>query len=246
MEEADKATGLSSGGGGSVDSVQLMGYVRKPASPAYDDERKMIRNASIGLIVKHPKEASDSIRQIAEQAGGYLVSSETYGGDNASSASLIIRVPVNKFEDVRAKIIKLGLRIENEKLDAQDVTKQYVDLSARLRNLHAQETQYLGILKQARTVKDTVEVSDKLNDVRSQIEQQQAEFDALSKQIEMVALSISLRAEAEVQVFGLNWRPLYQLKLAVRDGLDAIGDYGATTDRLWRRSYSLFRPCCYG
>jgi Domain of unknown function (DUF4349) len=117
--------------------------------------------------------------------------------------------------------------MENEKLEAQDVTKQYVDLAARLRNLRAQETQYLGILKQARTVKDTVEVSDKLNDVRGQIEQQQAEFDALSKQVETVAMTISLHAEAEAQVFGLHWRPLYQLKLAARDGIDGIGDYAA-------------------
>jgi hypothetical protein len=88
--------------------------------------------------------------------------------------------------------------------------------------------QYLGILKQAKTVKDTLEVSDKLNDVRGEIERQQAEFDALSKQVETVALTISLRAEAEAKVFGLNWRPLYQLKLAVRQGVDGIGDYAAT------------------
>ena len=94
-----------------------------------------------------------------------------------------------------------------------------------MRNLRAQETQYLGILKQARTVKDTVEVSDKLNEVRGEIEQQQAEFDALSKQVSTVALTVSLRGEAEAQLFGLHWRPLYQLKLAVRDGIDGIGDY---------------------
>jgi hypothetical protein len=96
-----------------------------------------------------------------------------------------------------------------------------------LRNLRAQEQQYLGILKQARTIKDTVEVSDKLNEVRSQIEQQQGEFEFLSKQVETIALTISLHAEAEAQVFGLHWRPLYQLKVAARDGIDGVGDYAA-------------------
>jgi hypothetical protein len=76
-----------------------------------------------------------------------------------------------------------------------------VDQAAKLRNLHAQETQYLGILKQAKTVKDTLEVSEQLNEVRSDTEQQQAEFDALSKQVETIALTISLHAEAEAQVF---------------------------------------------
>jgi hypothetical protein len=49
----------------------------------------------------------------------------------------------------------------------------------------------------------------------------------LSKQVETVALTVSLRAEAEAQVFGLRWRPLYQLKVAARDGIDGIGDYAS-------------------
>jgi hypothetical protein len=178
------------------------------------------------LLVKNPKEASEKVRALAEQAGGFLISSET-GGENATSASLTVRVPAEKFEQVRAQIARVGLRVESEKLEAEDVTKQYVDLAARLRNLRAQETQYLGILKQAKTVKDTLGVSDKLNEVRGEIEQRQAEFDVLSKQVETVALTVSLRAESEAQVFGLHWRPLYQLKVAARDGVDGIGDYAA-------------------
>jgi len=179
------------------------------------------------LVVKSPRDTSEKIRLLTEHAGAFLVSSETYGEQKASNASLQIRVPTTKFEEVRSEIRKLGLRLESEKIEAQDVTKQYVDQSARLRNLHAQETQYLGILKQAKTVKDTLEVSDKLNEIRGEIEQQQAEFDALWKQVETVALTISLRAESDAQVFGLQWRPLYQLKLAARQGLDSIGDYVA-------------------
>jgi hypothetical protein len=187
----------------------------------------MVRNASVDLIVRRPKQAFDTIRQLAEQAGGFLESAEVRGGEDAPSAALTIRVPVGKFEEVRAKVAKLGVRTESEKLEAQDVTKQYVDLSARLRNLRAQEGQYLGILKQARTIKDMVEMSDKLNEIRGQIERQTAEFDALSKQVETVALTVLLSAEADVQVFGLHWRPLYRLKEALRDGLDGIGNYAS-------------------
>jgi len=143
--------GAGGGSGGDRDAVY-----------AFDDGRKMVRTASMDLLVKSPKEASEKIRLLATQAGGFLTSSETYGGESASSASMAIRIPVDKFELIGAEISKLGVRVESEKLEAQDVTKQYVDLSARLHNFHAQEAQYLGILKQAKTVKDTVEVSDKL------------------------------------------------------------------------------------
>jgi aspartate oxidase len=105
------------------------------------------------------------------------------------------------------------------------VTKEYVDREARLRNLSAQETQYLGIMKRATTVKDTLEVSEKLSQVRGQIEQQQAEFAALSKQIETVAIAVTLHAEADAKIFGLHWRPLYALKVAARDGVEALANY---------------------
>jgi Domain of unknown function (DUF4349) len=77
-------------------------------------------------------------------------------------------------------------------------------------------------------VRDTLEISDKLNEVRGAIEERQAEFETLSKQAETVVFNISLRAESDAQVFGLNWRPLYQLKIAAREGLDGLAEYVAS------------------
>ena len=199
---------------------------------AASEDRKLVRTGSMDLVVKNPSEAAEKIRQLADRMGGFLQSSQVTGGSNSVSASVTIRVPATRLEEARSEIRKLGLRVEADRLEAQDVTKDYVDREARLRNLRAQEAQYLGILKQAKTVKDTLQVSDKLNDVRSEIEQQQAEFEALSKQVEMVALSVSVRAEADVQAFGLRWRPLYQLKLAAREGMQSLADYATAMTSL--------------
>jgi Domain of unknown function (DUF4349) len=215
-------------------SVQLASLAQSaapppPASTAPDDsDRKLVRSDSLDLVVKHPAETAEQIRQLATRLGGFLVTSEVSGDPHLPSASLTIRVPAAQFEQARAEIRKLGLHVESERVEAQDVTRQYVDQQAHLRNLRAEEQQYLLILKRANTVKDTLEVSDKLSEVRGEIEQQQAEFDALSKQVETVAITVSLRAEADTQVMGLHWRPLYRLKVAARDGLDGLGDYAGT------------------
>ena len=212
--------------------LQTMSFVSEPqAQPApqnEDADRKMVRTCSLDLVVRKPAEIAEKIRSLAEGMGGFLVGSQVSGGPDATNGSLTIRVPANRFEEARTEIRGLGLRVESEKVDAQDVTRQYVDQEANLRNLRAEEGQYLAILKHASTVKDTLEVSEKLGGVRGQIEQQQAEFETLSKQIETVALTISLQAEAEARVFGLNWRPLYQMKLALRDGLDGLANYAST------------------
>jgi Domain of unknown function (DUF4349) len=230
------------GGGGSGESVRgLTDKVRVATmsmngAPAADgqgeEDRKLTRTCTMDLVVKVPAEVAQKIRQMAEQMGGYLENSQINGSQSAGSASLTIRVPATRIEEARGEIRKLGLRVESDRLEAQDVTKDYVDLEARLRNLHAQEQQYLLIMKRASTVKDTLEVSEQLNEVRGQIEQEQAEFNALSKQVETVAITVSLSAEADAQVFGISWRPLYRLKMAARDGLDGLGDYLATMTAL--------------
>ena len=186
--------------------------------------RKIIRTSSLEMVVQHPSETAEKIAALAESMGGYVESADG-GGQNATAGRLTIRVPAVRFEQARTQIRNLGLRVENESVNAQDVTRQYVDQDASIRNLRAEESQYLLILKQATTVKDLLAVSEKLSEVRGQIEQQQAEFNALSKQIETVSISISLRREAEAQVLGLNWRPGYQLKLALRDGLESVANY---------------------
>ena len=199
-----------------------------PASPQMEADRKMVRTGFVDLIVQKPAETADKIRRLAESLNGFLVESQVGGGQDATSGSLTIRVPASRFEDARAEIRKLGLRVQSERIEAKDVTRQSVDEEANLRNLHAEEGQYLAILRQAKTVKDTLDVSEKLSQVRGQIEQQQAEFETLSKQIETAAISISLESEAEARVFGMSWRPLYQVKLAVRDGLDGLANYAST------------------
>jgi cell division protein FtsL len=190
-------------------------------------ERKMVGTSALELIVANPAQALEKIRILAEQLGGYLQSSQLGGNQSSPNASVTIRVPATQLEEARTEIKKLAARIESEDTEARDVTKEYVDMEARLRNLRVEEAQYLSIMKRANTVKDTLEVSGKLSNVRGQIEQQQAEFEALSKQVETVAITVALHSEAEAQVFGLHWRPLYELKLAARDGLDGLASYVA-------------------
>jgi hypothetical protein len=197
--------------------------------------RQVIRTASLEMEVKSPVAAVDQIRALAERMGGFMLESNAGNDDSSPTASIAIRVPVSRYEETRAELKRLALHMEGEHVNASDVTKEYADKQARLRNLAAEETQYLAIMKRANTVKDTLEVSAKLTEVRGEIEKQQAEFAALAKQVQTVAIEVSLRAEADAQVFGLHWRPLYELKVAARDGLQSLANYLAViTTALFR------------
>jgi hypothetical protein len=210
--------------GSSLHAARVSTSLASPPPPHVALDRKLIRNTVIDLVVTNPADQVEKIRLLAEQLGGFLVKSETSGTKDSTTASITLRVPASHYGELRDHIRKLG-QVDNERLAAEDASEQYVDQKARLRNLQAQEEQYLAILKQARTVKDTLEVSDKLNEVREQIEKQRAEFEMLSKQVETVEITVSLHTESAEQSFGIHWRPSIELKLAAMQGLEGLADY---------------------
>ena len=216
------AEGIIGGVPGGVAAIEKGGTLAEP------DYRKIVRTSSLTLIVEKPSETARRIQQLAESAGGFLTNWDANGSQNATSASLMIRVPVAGYDTTRNSILRLAQSVENERVQAEDVSRRYVDEAARLRNLRAQEAQYLAILKLARTVKDTLEVSEKLNQVQGDIEQQQSEFNDLSKQVDLVAITVWLRKEPEAQVFGLPWRPAYEMKFAARQGVEGLLDYSTS------------------
>ena len=75
-----------------------------------------------------------------------------------------------------SQIKSVAVSVDREDVEAHDVTREYIDLDARLRNAQAEEARYLEILKRATTVKDTLEGAEKLSNVRGRIEQLQGEM----------------------------------------------------------------------
>jgi hypothetical protein len=186
--------------------------------------RKIIRNGSLELLVNDVGQAVLKIQSIVAGAGGFVEKS-TQTNSGGHTAVITVRVPAPRLDQVIADTKKLATNVDRENVEVRDVTRDYIDLDARLRNAQAEEAAYLQIMKRATTIKDTLEVTEKLSDVRGRIEQMQGEMKFLTAQIEMSSLEVSLRSEAEAAVAGIRWRPLRQAKIAVRDMLSGLADW---------------------
>jgi hypothetical protein len=220
-------TSRGGGGGGSVSRNYRQEVKLALAAPDEPDtlaERKIIRNGSIELLVSDVGQSITKIGSIVRAAGGYVEKS-TQTNSGGHSASTTVRVPAARLDQVIADIKRLATTVDRESVEARDVTREYIDLDARLRNAQAEEAQYLLILKRATTIKDTLDVTEKLSDVRGRIEQMQGEMKFLTAQIDMSSLEISLRAESDAAVAGIHWRPLRQAKIAVGEMLSGLADW---------------------
>jgi hypothetical protein len=224
------ATPSHGGGGGNPEAPASSGLtdsaanvVLASASTPETLPRKTIRNGSLDLLVNDVAQSLDKISSIAAAAGG-SVEKSTQTNSGLRTAFLRIRVPSERLDQTIANIKHLATLVERENAEVRDVTREYVDLDARLRNAQAEETQYLQILKRATTIKDTLDVTEKLSDVRGRIEEMQGEMKLLTNQIDLSSLEISLHAEAEATA-GIHWRPLVQAKIAVNDMLSGLTDW---------------------
>jgi hypothetical protein len=188
------------------------------------DNRKLVRTGSLDLLVNDVGQSIGKIGSLVSALGGFVEkSSQTNSGGH--SASITVRVPAARLDQAIAQIKDLATTVDRESVEVQDVTRQYIDLDARLRNAQAEETQYLQILKRATTIKDTLDVTEKLSDVRGRIEQMQGEMKFLTAQIDLSTLEISLRAEADAAVAGIHWRPLRQAKVAASEMISGMADW---------------------
>jgi len=210
------------GGGGGRDKIALYAQLAAPAAP----DKKLIHNAELELVVGDVRAAAEQIRKLVDLNHGEIDKLEirdTTGG--SVSATLAVRVPASGLENALAEFKKVGVRTEREQVSTRDVSREFYDNEAHMRNLRAEEQQYLLIMKQAHTVKDTLEVSEKLSDVRDRIERLQAQIQLMTHDIEMSVVTIALTQESEARAFGIRWRPLYNAKVAVRDLLEGLGDW---------------------
>ena len=208
-----------------VAGAGTMGRSASATPEAATDFRKVIQTGNMELVFPNPADGLEKIARLCSSLGGYVESSTLLGSGEQASAELTLRVPAGRFEEAREQIRRLAKKVEKESVKTSDVTGQYVDRQASLRNFRAEEEQYLQILRQSGTIKDTLAVAERLAEVRGELERTQGELAALSHQVEMSTLSISLRAEPIPTEPSILWRPAEVIRGALHDSGQDLADY---------------------
>ncbi|MFC1907515.1 DUF4349 domain-containing protein [Chloroflexota bacterium] len=195
---------------------------------AVNEERMIIRNGDMSLVVKDVVEARDEIARLAASLGGYVVSSGISGEEEGMRGNIAVRVPDDKFEEALSALRNLAVRVRSENTGSRDVTEEYVDLGSRLKNAEATESQYLEVLEKATDVEDILRVYERLSQVRREIEQLKGQMQYLERTSSMSLISVSLRPEASAKpLASAGWSALEILKSAVR-GIVTFGQWLVT------------------
>ncbi len=193
-------------------------------------ERLVIRNATLGIVVKDPAEAMEQIISMAEGMGGFVVNSNLYqrrlpNGNLVLEGNVTVRVPAVKLNEALGQIKGLvdnpQTDILSENISGQDVTAEYTDLKSRLRNLEDAAEQLRKIMETATKTEDVLRVLNELRSVTEQIEVLKGQIKYYEESAAMSAISVNLQAQETVAPITVGgWKP----EGVARDAIQALID----------------------
>jgi len=198
-------------------------------------ERLVVKRAEMRVSVADPAEAMRTVVQWAENMQGYVVNSNqwnsTSDGQTYINASVMVRVPAERLDEMMQKVRDLAADpktgVLSETVTGEDVTAEYVDSQARLRNLKAAEAQLVELLDQAPDLEYTLDIFRELTEIRSQIEVLEGRIKYLEESAALSALSVEFVAEASLQPLQIGpWKPAGVAKEAIQTLVKVAQDVG--------------------
>ena len=198
-------------------------------------ERLVVKRAEMRISVADPAEAMRTVVQWAESMQGYVVNSNQWNSTNNGQtyicASVMVRVPAERLDEMMQKVRDLAADpktgVLSETVTGEDVTAEYVDSQARLRNLKAAEAQLVELLDQAPDLEYTLDIFRELTEIRSQIEVLEGRIKYLEESAALSALSVEFVAEASLQPLQIGpWKPAGVAKEAIQTLVKVAQDVG--------------------
>jgi Domain of unknown function (DUF4349) len=153
-------------------------------------ERKIIKIGDITFETKDLNQTKQVIAQTVSALKGYIAEESQNNSDYRKENKLVVRVPAGQFDSLLNVLGTHAGHFDSKNIHTQDVTEEFIDVSARLKTQKDLETQYAQVLKQAKNVKEIMEVQGFLADVREKIESAEGRLRYLSSQVGFSTLTI--------------------------------------------------------
>jgi hypothetical protein len=164
--------------------------IPSPPPEPVSTEKKIIRNGNLTIESKDLKSSRTRLDTLVSYYAGYISSESFNDQEDQLSYNITCRIPAEKFDLFITGVESGPDKVISKSVNANDVTEQYYDVKIRLENERQLEKRYLELLAQARTVKDILDIEEKLGKVRQEIESKEGRLRYLDDRIAYSTLTI--------------------------------------------------------
>ena len=159
------------------------------AATLVQQKRIIVRTVDMGIVVDDVAESVDAIGSVAQEMGGWLVSSSRA---EEHRGFVSVRVPAERLEEAILRLRAMAQDVKSEITSSRDVTDEYYDIQARLTNLEATEGALIKLLDRAEKVEDALSIQESLSRVQEDIERLQGRIKLLEQTAAYSLINVSL------------------------------------------------------
>ena len=161
---------------------------KAPAASA----RKIVYTADVDIVAEDFNKVADSVAKLVTECSGFVAETDMNGSTGGHrKAHWKVRVPIEKFERFLDAVVKLG-ELQRRQIHSQDVTEEFYDLTARVKNKKVEETRLIKHLEESTgKLKEILEVEKEISRVREEIERMEGRVRLLADLTDLTTVTIT-------------------------------------------------------
>lgn len=194
---------------------------------------KIIKDGGMRVEVENLSLAKARIDSTMRQFDAYYENENYQAQTYKSTFYLTLRIPSENFELLLNTIKSGGGKILEKNIEARDVTDQYVDVAIRLNNNKSYLLRYQQLLKKANSVKDILEIQEKIRKIEEEIESRKGRLQYFDDRVRFSTLRIEIFQNIEVTPVKKARNFGQQLVDSFKNGVDGFLDFMLFLVSVW-------------
>ncbi len=157
---------------------------------------KLIKKGSLTISSTNIETTKSTLYDFVKKCNGQIINENLVSNDPYSYYQISLNVQASLFDKFFKLIDSAKLNIISKSFSTEDVTMQFIDNTTRLDNKKKLEKRYLELLTKTKDIKDMLDIEEKLENIRSDIESRESQMKVMEKQIAYSEIHLRLEKHA--------------------------------------------------
>ncbi|WP_282941521.1 DUF4349 domain-containing protein [Paenibacillus sp. RC67] len=186
-------------------------------------DRKIIYRANLTMQVEKYEEAQQQIEDAVKKSGGYVLQFSQNETTYEKNGNFVIKVPANGFSSLLSQLEKIHPTTQKN-MQGQDVSEEYVDLTARLKAKQVVESRLIAFMEKASKTDELLAFSNELGKVQEEIERIKGRMRYLEQNVSYSTIELRLvqKMGSAAIIKGQEGGPLYLRAVSALNGSAAV------------------------
>ncbi|MFH1391114.1 MAG: DUF4349 domain-containing protein [Candidatus Diapherotrites archaeon] len=191
--------GDSIGGGFAEEAKSAPSSAMDFSQKVAQGERVVIKSgsASVEVVQGTLEQKLVELKQLIANNGGTVENIRYSSTESSKSYNIEVKVPPTSFDSISSGLQNIGT-MKSLSTNSDDVTYEYIDLEAQIKNLEVQKQRLLEIYTKAETIESIVELESEINRVQTRIDSSTSRKNFIERQAARATLNINIFEEAPI------------------------------------------------